>query len=1257
MAVLRSYILAADGPNSTQVSDAQPILTFSDTLDCDGLPIIESASVAAGNATLDKQQNATLVIRVLTGVEHLTHLGLVSNRSVDRSTSYTFPRYQIGTEPIIQREYLLDARRSIIDQSGMREFVLKWHPKHCVYNERIKPNTFLSCVWGAVLSHRLGLSGLDLAEGLLAIAQLTGPSATYVERAGLFILSRWRNSDKRKPANTHLKALNLHLKNLAELLVSFCRERGGVGAPIAGNSSLSDSCEKYILTHDHVLWGFLKTGVTPGSNESSQSQWGDIATKSSPYCTTPMPSVRIRSFPKGVDQGQVTLEGSHDAKFGHIFRGGSNRLYTYVKVASCGSRSHLKILNQLFPPPSEVDNRHMTVHLSDWVWHYLHSNAGGDKNTETYGVTDDSKESISQRLATLNALLQYIPIGTNQVLVLALLITAVGIDHIQLHTTSLLASRILHTNVIGQRHNLSLISVLARRCAISLQGARLTNDEVPRLAYFEMAFGRSAFTTDWAEEISNRCSRTITPHAPEPLALSKGCVDWKRDDELVSSSRRSHDSRFIELITPAIERIVRQLLPTNGTTETLDSFILRRHEWMAGGSSAGHKVVLPSGLTTKSNNLVRGHKRSWGEAITVADVRAALYKGKPKEVAHASEKYENGKARAIYGVEPMHYVINTYATKGLEERLNMVPGFEKGASGLHAVGLEARRVAITRDSSQECCMLDYADFNRHHTPRVQALLFEVLARVGRERGACHDWVKANMWVAKAKRNMAAIFQAGGKELPVRQGMFSGTRSTDLINTILNLAYMDVAKTFIQEEYGLSPVNLYNVHQGDDVWLSSSSKVWNRLLFYVLNNMGFIFNLKKQMFGPGRGEYLRVLYENGAARGYLARATVNFILRPLQNDIPLSPEAWANTLRESICTLARRGLDSYGVAVLWRDCVNYWCQYRSHANDMSPVAIPRRYMYTQTALNGLGICQPGAVFLATDALPPYPTLKSDAKVRYEGLPTHMTDDWIKHISKKAPEATRQFDVKLVREAVIQDNYRDILEAPGGSAARGRLKKQVARYKAELGSWEKKRLSKRGSIDHKSAIHRVEDLAKLIPHHCGDILPSDRYHVFDQNLNNANYTEPGHARVTSIISIKEHIDKMLAASRFKNDRLVSRAYSTDRVGALHIIMNLEADQSKLNDDMRQTLSGLMGRSDNTLLTALLDSTTTALGSLDCLCSPNVTAYLSSSVVQMVVKAFSATGIQSALQLDYHICRLLVASANAINYSDLPSTIVLY
>jgi hypothetical protein len=81
-----------------------------------------------------------------------------------------------------------------------------------------------------------------------------------------------------------------------------------------------------------------------------------------------------------------------------------------ISIHSVAHRRFLKPLNRLFPPTSEVDNRHMTLHLADFIWHYVTG-----KNPCAGGSTGGVRHGDGQkaRLRRINDCLQYIPIGTN----------------------------------------------------------------------------------------------------------------------------------------------------------------------------------------------------------------------------------------------------------------------------------------------------------------------------------------------------------------------------------------------------------------------------------------------------------------------------------------------------------------------------------------------------------------------------------------------------------------------------------------------------------------------------------------------------------------------------------------------------------------------------------------------------------------------------------------------------------------------------
>lgn len=136
-------------------------------------------------------------------------------------------------------------------------------------------------------------------------------------------------------------------------------------------------------------------------------------------------------------------------------------------------------------------------------------------------------------------------------------------------------------------------------------------------------------------------------------------------------------------------------------------------------------------------------------------------------------------------------------------------------------------------------------------------------------------------------------------------MYSGTRNTDLLNTLLNRAYVNIAAKYVKEHYGIEPEEVYRVHQGDDVWLSNRKRHWAALIYYTLNQMGLVFNPLKQMFGTGRGEFLRAYCNNGYGYGYVNRCIFNYLLRPLQGSLEVTLTNWTTKFNSSFATMHRR----------------------------------------------------------------------------------------------------------------------------------------------------------------------------------------------------------------------------------------------------------------------------------------------------------------------------------------------------------------
>lgn len=146
------------------------------------------------------------------------------------------------------------------------------------------------------------------------------------------------------------------------------------------------------------------------------------------------------------------------------------------------------------------------------------------------------------------------------------------------------------------------------------------------------------------------------------------------------------------------------------------------------------------------------------EAITT-DEMVDFLKMPAAENAVATEKLENGKKRAIYVVDLIHYTICSYVTNGFEEKMSNVEGFEKGMSGIKEYAAQQKRVRICADPNQQTTMFDHADFNIQHSPEAMARIVAVMQQIGTERGYNADWLQAAEWLRQSKYNMSFIIEA------------------------------------------------------------------------------------------------------------------------------------------------------------------------------------------------------------------------------------------------------------------------------------------------------------------------------------------------------------------------------------------------------------------------------------------------------------------------------------------------------------------
>lgn len=443
-------------------------------------------------------------------------------------------------------------------------------------------------------------------------------------------------------------------------------------------------------------------------------------------------------------------------------------------------------------------------------------------------------------------------------------------------------------------------------------------------------------------------------------------------------------------------------------------------------------------------------------------------------------------------------------------------------------------------------------------------------------------------------------------------MFSGTKSTDLINTILNLAYFRVAERYVATTFDQHAEDLYHVHQGDDVWLSNTNAVWARLVYYTLNSMGFLFQDSKQMFGVARGEYLRVMYQGGQAVGYLARSIINYVLRPLQNDVDPGASAWASNITTSIATMTRRGLAEHMAQVLWVDGCSFWCKVRAHSSDLKPVSLPLVSLVLPSTLGGLGCPPPFKYCSSRDVeLPPLPQLDLTLDTTAHALPTRMTDDWIEHVSAKVARKAEPsvINTPALKRAVLRDNYSDIAHKTMPRARWNDFKGKMQRCAARTAQ-----VAKNAEIITMDA-HSEKELMTALVDQVGATQPSQSP-ALTSNLKSSALAPHDSQQVKSFCKLGDSLEKFIAKSRFKSSTFAALAYGVSELDAIRIMMQAEDDMGSNHTELQRTLFSLIRNKNHAVTKLLLEGDRNCITALHNCIDINLCQYLASSATQVAV-----------------------------------------
>nr|ALM62239.1 RNA-dependent RNA polymerase [Soybean-associated double-stranded RNA virus 1] len=331
-------------------------------------------------------------------------------------------------------------------------------------------------------------------------------------------------------------------------------------------------------------------------------------------------------------------------------------------------------------------------------------------------------------------------------------------------------------------------------------------------------------------------------------------VSYRVDPDLVKDSVIEPD---LDTFAGHIDAILDAELPGTYELPELHTWWSSRWQWCVNGSQTrASDAALGIDLRALDATHSRHYRRmasEFTEFNPVPDWDGTTYVSK-------SAKLEHGKTRAIFACDTRSYfafswILNATQKHWKNARVLLDPG-HGGTCGM------ARRIQHAQRGGGVNLMLDYDDFNSHHSTPVMQLLFERLCL----KFNCPQWYTDKL--VRSFDNMYLV--EGSIHRRIMGTLMSGHRGTTFINSVLNAAYLRAAVGSSWFDSALS------LHTGDDVYVRANTLADCATILEKAKAFGCRMNPTKQSIGFYNAEFLRCASNPRYGVGYLCRAIASLV---------------------------------------------------------------------------------------------------------------------------------------------------------------------------------------------------------------------------------------------------------------------------------------------------------------------------------------------------------------------------------------------
>jgi len=328
----------------------------------------------------------------------------------------------------------------------------------------------------------------------------------------------------------------------------------------------------------------------------------------------------------------------------------------------------------------------------------------------------------------------------------------------------------------------------------------------------------------------------------------------------------------------------------------VDDFWDKRWLWCVNGS---HSPAASSELDIDHSLLTRFHTQTYRRMAAETCTVNPIPNWTGKTLVSCSEKLEHGKSRAIYACDTRSYFAFEWLLGPVQRAWrNKRVLLDPGGGGHSAIAARVRKSFLGGGVN---LMLDYDDFNSHHSTRSMQTVISVLCEKLNV-----DPRLSSVFVSSFDSTYCKV---SGEWKKVYGTLMSGHRGTTFINSVLNAAYLRAA-------WGASTYDkLFALHAGDDVFIRVKDLTSCAPLLQQAEAFGCRMTPAKQSLGSRVAEFLRMAINPLSSVGYFARSVASLISGNWTNVDKLSPLNAINTLLVgSRSCINRTGCSELGILI-------------------------------------------------------------------------------------------------------------------------------------------------------------------------------------------------------------------------------------------------------------------------------------------------------------------------------------------------------